>query len=184
VLLQSLQPAAGADNRLLLAALTMAQLDLKNGVKEAGYNMGPLIQKYFDEFKLQPPQNWCACACGYWFHLAARSLTVHPPIPFSPGAKSTMHQFEQAGRWIPAKDLIPALLVPGLVPVWHRGPPDSWTGHIGIYESLSGPRGFFAIEGNSGPHANAVARVLHSLDDPALLGMGYAGQFGALNPVS
>lgn len=153
--------------------LSQAEIMLARGVHEdIGPNDGEVIREAAKLFGLTPPINWCAVTFGLWLHEASEIIGVEPPIAGSPGAQATMLQFKEAGRWVAAKDITDAVLLPGNVPIWTR-PPHSWTGHIGILKSYDPEKRIMhTIEANSGPKADKVAAMERSRDDKRLLGIG------------
>lgn len=166
------------------AILVAARADLVAGIREDwGHNDGPMIRKYSAPFDTPPGSNWCALAVADWIHRGAVLLGVEPPIAGSPGAKATMDQIMAADGclWfdVDALRANPALVKPGMVPVWDRSdktrPETSWWGHIGVVSSVGTGGTFKAIEGNSGAASDRVTEMARSLNDVRLLGMGWLG---------
>ncbi len=146
------------------------------GMREESKNAGPVIDAWLRAVGATSPNNWCAASVAFWLRTACRNLGVLMPIAGSKGAKATMAQFIAAKRWMSVAEARkdPRKLRPGMVPVWHRGKPDAWTGHIGVLELVADASAglFYAIEGNSGD-GTQVARMARRLDDPNLLGFGW-----------
>jgi len=171
-------PWGGPSHTLADALLLEAVRSLETGVREGHVaNTGGEIDRWLAEVGAGSPNNWCAAAVAHWLRLACARLDVKSPIAGSAGAKATMAQFQAAARWVSAADVRANRgheLKAGMVPVWHRGKPGAWTGHIGVLESVpSDGIHFVSIEGNSGPQTNEVARMTRRLDDPNLLGFGW-----------
>lgn len=157
------------------AVLDIALEDLAAGVHEdIGKNDGQFLREVYGN---KPGDNWCALATKSWIQRAAERLGTVPPIPGSPGAKVTMDQFIDVGRWIDVAEL--GAILPGMVSVWDRSDgtiEHAWWGHIGVVETPAGKDGKYqSIEGNSGLGGTQVARMTRSLSDPKLLGMGWLG---------
>jgi hypothetical protein len=170
-------PFAGPGMTLGAAVLQEALKSLEARVSEAKGkpNAGIVVDAWLAEVGAPSPNNWCAASVAHWLRMASTRLGVKAPIAGSAGAKATKAQFEQAGRWIDIAKVRAdkADLIPGMVPVWHRGKPGDWTGHIGILETVPvDGLHFTSIEGNSGPTGTEVARMTRRLDDPLLLGFG------------
>jgi len=165
--------------------LRLALADLTAGVREdIGRNDGETIRRYASNFGLTPPINWCAVSFGSWMRAAAEVLGVDTPIVGSPGAQATMNQFKAAGKFVARRDITSSHLLPGNVPIWKR-PPHDWTGHIGVLETGDHEaRTMRAIEANSGPAGDEVARMDRSLDDPRLFGLGILNDGSSLVEVS
>lgn len=150
-------------------------------VKQAALDLGitettdpERVGQILSTYGLPSSSDWCAAAVGTWVRQAAGALGVAPPIAGSPGAKATMAQFQALGQWLTPAQIAsdPTLVSPGMVPVWQRGAPGSWTGHIGVVSSAAGTS-FTSIEGNAGPVGGAVVESLHDVGSAALLGMGF-----------
>lgn len=151
------------------ALLAAARADL--GVREqGGHNRGPEVDAWLRALDVTPPGNWCAAAVAKWLRDASAATGMTSPIPGSPGAKATMAQLQTVGRWH-GRDTMRAAARSGSIVVWHRGDPASWTGHIGIVETVN-EQGMATIEGNSGPAGDRVARMRRLWSDPLLLGIG------------
>ncbi len=159
---------------LEMLAVATSYLGLK---EDAGRpNAGPEIDRWLAAVGAGSPNNWCAASIAQWLRVAAASLGVKPPIAGSGGAKATRDQFQAAARWASAADVRAGKveLRPGMVPVWHRGLPGAWTGHIGVLETVPVDGVHFGtIEGNSGNTGTEVARMTRRLDDVNLLGFGW-----------
>ena len=151
--------------------LAEARRALEQGVVESAANTGPVVDTYLRAVGYNPPANWCAAAVTAWMRAAYRKLGGDPPIAGGARAKAFKEQLEQLGRWIPRERLKPSDIRPGMIAVWHRGEPGSWTGHIGVIERVEGTT-LHTIEGNSGPRGDRVASMRRELADPRLLGVG------------
>lgn len=149
----------------------VAAMEFLSVVRETAPNDGPRIREYLRAVGVDQPAAWCAAFVTWCLRTAAGSLGVKPPIAGSAGAKALGYQLQRAGRWLSAEQLRanPSALRPGLILVWHRGAPASWTGHTGILARVEGGR-FWSIEGNAG---DRVAEMDHSIDEPALIGAGW-----------
>ena len=164
---------------IVLAVLERAANDLGMG-EDLGKNDGTRIREMLRPFGIVPPANWCAVAFADWLRNGARDAGVSPPISGSSGAIATMGQFRSANRWVSIADVRknPALIRPGMVPVWDRSvpgnPASSWWGHIGVTISTVNSAGYFTtIEGNSGTNADRCAKMSRSINDPKLFGFGW-----------
>lgn len=118
------------------------------------------------------PGVYCSLAVQTWMRRAATASGIPQPISGSPGAKETMRQFQQLGTWIPAQTIRenPTILQPGMVAIWHRGEPESCSGHIGVVETPVSHETFGTIEANADVIVN---RFVRSLNAPELIGFGY-----------
>lgn len=118
------------------------------------------------------PGVFCSLAVQTWMRRASSASGLPQPISGSPGAKVTMSQFQQLGTWIPVAEVRanPEILQPGMVAVWHRGEPESCSGHIGVVETGVSNGNFGTIEANADVVVNRFQR---SLDAPTLIGFGY-----------
>lgn len=154
------------------AVLDAARRALSANVRETSANSGPIVDEYLRQVGIAPPANWCAAAVSAWMREGFKSIEREPWMHLSAQAKAFIREFEKRGRWIP-KDQLKAFgtFPPGSVPIWSRGDPSSWTGHIGVLEKQDGNM-LHTIEGNSGPKGDRVARMERKLDDPRLLGIG------------
>jgi hypothetical protein len=166
-------PRARALGRALLEP---ARRELASGAREEppGSNDGPAIRRYFQGSGIAPPAHWCGAFLRWCLDLAAIACELTAPVPGSAAAKGWQEQLIRAGRWYTAAELRadPTLLREGMVVVWHRGAPTSWTGHVGVVSRVEGDR-FWSVEGNSGPSGDRVAEMPHRLADTLLLGAGW-----------
>ena len=174
---RTVQPAAAkapAATELGRVLLEKARADLGQCEQPSGSNDGPVVRRFFEGTGLEPPKHWCAAGVRYWLQAAAAELGVEPPIRASVGVKATMERLEAAGRWVPL-DVVradPSCLRPGMLIIWHRGPPGARTGHIGVIAEIGAER-LLTVEANSGPQGDRVAEMCRRLDDPRLLGFGW-----------
>lgn len=158
-----------------LVFLAVARAELGCREDPPGSNNGPAVRRYFAGSTVAPPAAWCAAFLRWCLREAALRSGARQPIPGSVGAKRWAVQLAAVGRWYTAEELRadPSRLRPGMVAVWHRGPPGSWQGHVGVVAEAPGTGTFVAIEGNSGAHGDRVAEMPHTLVEAGLLGAGW-----------
>lgn len=157
------------------ALLDEMRVELASGVRETiGPNDSARIRDFLRGTGAPPGSSWCAALVRFCLLAAATKLGVEAPIAGSVGARATMDQLKRAGRWIDAVELRqhPERLRRGMIPVWWRGQPTGWLGHIGVVSRVDGRR-FHSIEGNSGSAADRVAEMPHLLDEAHLFGAGF-----------
>lgn len=155
------------------AVLEEAKRDLARGVSETSTNSGPIVDEYLRAVGIAPPANWCAAAVTAWIRRAYKRLGYEAPVKGSAQAKAFIGQFEKISQWVPKDQLskFAGAIPPGSIVIWSRGDPNSWTGHIGVFEKQIGNE-LHTIDGNSGPKGDRVARMQRKMDDPRLLGIG------------
>lgn len=117
------------------------------------------------------PGLFCARAVKNWIARASARMAETPEYVGSDGALDTMHQLQGFGWWWPIADLraAPSTIQPGMLVVWHRGPPDSPHGHIGVVSDGYNGETFGTVEANAAATVSAFRR---RLDYGDLLGMG------------
>lgn len=163
---------------LVSAVIARARKDI--GITEDfGHNDGMRIREMGRRFGFIPGSNWCAIAVSDWILMGAEDAGVRAPVTGSQGAQALMGQFKAAGKWLPASEARknPALVQPGMVPVWDRSDParpeTGWWGHIGLTTSGVNELGrFHTIEGNSGPMGDRCVENERMLDSAQLFGFG------------
>jgi hypothetical protein len=171
----SLTATPATTNRFGLGLVATAQADV--GVVETGSNTGPRVDQMLATYGARAV-NWCAAAVGTWIRETAARMGVRSPIPGSASAKETMRQFQNelnpAVSWLPIEILRarPELVQAGMVPVWTRGAPGSWMGHIGVCVSPAANGAFQSVEGNAGTVGDRVVQASRQLGAESLLGMG------------
>ncbi|XXX79192.1 peptidoglycan-binding domain-containing protein [Sorangium sp. So ce134] len=163
-------PPAGLAAAFLAAALA----DLEAGIVEEAPNDGERIRQMLAAVGVTWPDHWCAAAVTDWIRRAAASLGVSPPVRGSAGALALKAQFQQAGRFISAAELLenPRLLQPGDVAFWTRGEPGSGKGHTAAVKTHATGALFTSVDGNGGQKGDRLARTPRDLRDPRFLGVG------------
>jgi len=156
-------------SRLGLEALEIAIESLGLGEEHAN-NAGAYVARLHGRtFNEDEPEDslgaWCASFVWSAIAEAAARLEVVCPVKRTGGAKRLYRRAGEAGSFVE----VPA---PGDLICWHRGDPTSWTGHVGIVESWTGPSdpddpGFDSgeltcIEGNRGRFPAVVSRFTYS----------------------
>ena len=159
-------------------ALSVAADCLGKG-EVGGNNSGPFVEMLHGlEFDGNDDDDgaWCAAFVSYCFLTAA--LEIGTPLEFqrSGGAKRLFKNISEAGESLLVDGLsVDEILsseykiLPGDVICFHRGPPGSWMGHIGIVERVDGGI-VHTIEGNVGSYPSKVRRFRRELSDPKLIG--------------
>ncbi len=154
--------------------LEVAKTYLLAGVQETTHNAGSVVDAMLKAVGAGSPNNWCAAFVAQCIRDAQLLCGKKAPIVGSAGAKDTMARFQKANKWLSAAFFRSNAykILPGMIPVWHRGAPGAWTGHIGVAEQSYVDGTFSTIEGNSGPTSSAVARMVRNINDPNFLGCG------------
>lgn len=148
------------------AALRVATSEIGNG-EYGGNNVGPDVDRYrtHDGTGIGPggKGSWCAVFVSFCFMRAAKLLFESLPFKTSRGAKALFKLICKAGARVSKPQ-------PGDVACFHRGPKNSWKGHIAFVDWVK-PDGteFVCVEGNAGPK---VKRKRHKITDPDLIGFG------------
>lgn len=159
------KPATLALSGALLraSALSVATAEIGNGETGAN-NTGPDIRRYCAPSG--DGHEWCAAFAGYCYEQAAKRLEVQLPFARSLGAKRLTKNLAGVKGAIKFTD--PKLALPGDLVCWSRGLPGSWTGHVGVVESVDPSGLIHTIEGNVGKAPAKVKRLIHDVSKERL----------------